>query len=66
MFNRAGLINDVNAERNIYVAFVLSVPLVVDEINDDRSMQMNYYEFVESLARVGEKYGQNKAVVSAE
>jgi hypothetical protein len=57
MFNRAGLINDVNAERNIFVAFVLSVPLVVDEINDDRSMQMNYYEFVEALARVGEKYG---------
>ncbi|CAD8081706.1 unnamed protein product [Paramecium primaurelia] len=66
LFNRAGLINDVNAERNVLIAFALSVPLVLDEINQDRQIQMSYQEFVEALARVAEKYGQNKAVISSE
>lgn len=40
---KAGLINDVNAERNVNLSYCLSVVLVVDEVNMDDHMQMDYH-----------------------
>jgi hypothetical protein len=43
------------AEREAFLAFLLSMMTQVDELTKARHYQMSYYEFLEGLARIAEK-----------
>lgn len=42
-------------EKDIPLSFNLSMMTQVDEWNSDRYLQMNFYEFMEAIARIAEK-----------
>lgn len=52
----ANLLDENFAERDIQLAFNLSMMTQVDELNQDRIFQMSFVEFLEAVARVAEKY----------
>jgi hypothetical protein len=51
----AGLLSEHFGEKDCYLAFLLSMMTQVDELYQARHYQMNFYEFIEALARVAEK-----------
>lgn len=55
LFLRCGLANEHLSERDMYLAFLLSIPTQVDELNNHRHYQMHFHEFLEGLARVADK-----------
>lgn len=50
-----GVVNENYSEREVYLAFLMSMATQVDELYSARHYQMNYYEFLEALARSAEK-----------
>ena len=50
------ILNDNLVDRDVTIAFNLSMMTQVDELNSDRIFQMTFIEFVEALARVAEIY----------
>lgn len=52
----AAILNDNLVDRDIVVAFNLSMMTQVDELNSDRIFQMNFVEFLEAIARIADVY----------
>jgi hypothetical protein len=55
LISLAGLVNDSFGDKDIYLAFLLSIMTQIDEVNSMRHSQMTLIEFMEALARVSEK-----------
>lgn len=53
---RAELINDKFVEREVNLAYNLSMITQVDELESDRIFQMTLIEFLEAVARISDKY----------
>ncbi|CAD8105716.1 unnamed protein product [Paramecium sonneborni] len=54
--NRANLYDENFVERDVNLAFNLSMLTQVDELESDRLFQMQWIEFMEAIARISEKY----------
>eukprot|EP00828_Plagiopyla_frontata_P005843 TRINITY_DN12435_c0_g5_i1.p3 TRINITY_DN12435_c0_g5~~TRINITY_DN12435_c0_g5_i1.p3 ORF type:complete len:132 (-),score=30.67 TRINITY_DN12435_c0_g5_i1:79-474(-) len=53
---RKGEMFDLNiAEKDVYLAFNLSMMTQVDELFQDRIFQMSFAEFIEAISRIAEK-----------
>lgn len=52
----AGILNDNLVDRDIVIAYNLSMMTQIDELNSDRIFQMNFIEFLEALARIADVY----------
>lgn len=50
----SGFLNDKFVERDLSVCFCLSMMTVVDELTNDKIMEMYWIEFVEALGRAAE------------
>jgi len=55
MMSDGGLYSDNCGERDATIAFSLGMMTQLDELNSDRIYQMQFFEFLEALARVAEK-----------
>lgn len=51
----AGVLDEKFVERDVPVAFNLSMMTQVDELNNNRFIEMTFVEFLEALARVAEQ-----------
>ena len=51
----AELVDDYFTERDMNLAFVLCVCLEPDEFIQEKHLKLNFYEFIESIAKVSEK-----------
>ena len=58
--DKAGLIDENCVERDINLAYNLSMMTQIDELESDRIYQMNWIEFLEALARISEKWGKGE------
>lgn len=56
LVSEAQLLNDNFVDRDIVVAFNMSMMTQVDELNSDRIFQMSFIEFLETLARFADIY----------
>ncbi|CAD8076826.1 unnamed protein product [Paramecium sonneborni] len=54
--NTANLYDENFVERDVNLAFCLSMLTQVDELESDRLFQMQWIEFMEALARIADKY----------
>lgn len=52
----AAILNDTLVDRDIVVAFNLSMITQVDELTSDRIFQMSFIEFIEAVARLADIY----------
>ena len=55
MIEDAGLLSDYLAIKDIYPIWNLSMFTQIDEINNDRHMNMTFAEFTEAICRIADK-----------
>ncbi|KAL4468590.1 hypothetical protein ABPG74_005093 [Tetrahymena malaccensis] len=55
MMKHFKLLNETFTERDILIAFNLSMMIQVDEVNNNKFINMSFVEFLEALSRVAEK-----------
>jgi len=51
LITEAGIINDLLWQRDIAVCFNLAMQTQINELDSERHLQANYYEFLEVFAR---------------
>ena len=52
----ANIYDETFVERDLFLAFNLSMMTQLDELNQDRIFQMSFIEFLEMCARIADKY----------
>ena len=55
IFEDGNLVEDIGSSRDINLAFSLSIGYHENELNSERSCQLDYYKFLEAGARIAEK-----------
>lgn len=48
--------DNILVDRDINVSFTMAMMTQIDELNNDRHIQMNFVEFLEAFSRIAEKF----------